>query len=105
MPKYYSPKGNFEVWAEKPDGYYTETEWRELHPIKIATRTKAEMLADLDAQYEADKAELLSAFTDALLNGDTEGQQSCQDDMAALNEQYDSDYNAILEGVENGSDN
>jgi hypothetical protein len=32
MPKFYSPTGNFEVWAEKPEGYYTEQEWQELHP-------------------------------------------------------------------------
>lgn len=32
MPTFYSPDGNPEVWTEKPDGYYTVDEWRELHP-------------------------------------------------------------------------
>ena len=59
---------------------------------------KEKALAKLDAQYEADKKELISAYADALLNGDTEAQESCQADMATLNEQYDNDYNAILEG-------
>lgn len=100
MPKFYSPAGNFEVWAEKPNGYYTEAEWNELHPPQTPTetKTKEERLAELDAQYESDKRELLTAYTDALLNGDTESQESCQADMATLNEQYDSDYKAIMEG-------
>ena len=32
MAKYYSPDGNLEVWDTKPQGYYTEEEWAELHP-------------------------------------------------------------------------
>lgn len=30
--KFYSPKGNLEVWDEKPKGYYTIEEWAALHP-------------------------------------------------------------------------
>ena len=37
MPDYYSPEGNFEVWEEKPDGYYTAEEWEALHPPKPPT--------------------------------------------------------------------
>ena len=29
---YYSPSGNPEVWAEKPDGYFTVDEWQTAHP-------------------------------------------------------------------------
>ena len=32
MPNFYSPEGNYEVWEEKPDGYYTDKEWIDLHP-------------------------------------------------------------------------
>lgn len=32
MATFYSPDGNPEVWAVKPDGYYTVDEWRALHP-------------------------------------------------------------------------
>ena len=64
----------------------------------MAEAKKKKALAELDAQYEADKKELLAAYTDALLSGDTESQESCQADMATLNEQYDSDYKAITEG-------
>ena len=32
MPTYYSPKGNVEVWEERPEGYLTPEEWAEAHP-------------------------------------------------------------------------
>ena len=32
MSNFYSPDGNPEVWAVKPDGYYTPDEWAALHP-------------------------------------------------------------------------
>lgn len=32
---YYSPSGNPEVWAEKPDGYFTVDEWQEAHPAPV----------------------------------------------------------------------
>ena len=35
MPKFYSPTGNPEMWAEKPIGYYTEEEWHKDHPMTV----------------------------------------------------------------------
>lgn len=32
MATFYNPEGNAEVWATKPDGYYTLEEWAALHP-------------------------------------------------------------------------
>lgn len=32
MATFYSPSGNAEVWASKPDGYLTPEEWAALHP-------------------------------------------------------------------------
>ena len=32
MGAYYSPEGNYEIWDEKPAGYFTTEEWLELHP-------------------------------------------------------------------------
>lgn len=60
---------------------------------------KAGKLAALDAEYEANKAELLKYYTDALLNGDTEQQAAIKEDMDALTAQYDADY-AEIEGGE-----
>ncbi len=98
MGKYYSPTGNFEVWDEKPAGYYTEQEWAELHPPTPYVPTKEEKLAALDAQYNADKAELLSAYQTAQVYGDTDTMDSLEADLEALDTKYDEDYEAIEEG-------
>ena len=37
MATFYSPEGNAEVWASKPDGYYTPAEWTALHPEPLPT--------------------------------------------------------------------
>lgn len=98
MPKFYSPTGNFEVWAEKPTGYYTEAEWAELHPAPPAPEpTKEEKIALLDAQYEADKAEIMSYFAQAVFAGDEEEQAELRAEMAEIDAQYSEDRKAIEE--------
>lgn len=97
MPKFYSPEGNFEVWAEKPEGYYTEQEWQELHPAPPPPEpTKEEKLAALDAQYDSDKATLVAQYTDALMHDDTETAEAIKGEMLTLDEQYDEDYEVIM---------
>lgn len=61
---------------------------------------KEQELASLDAQYTSDKNELLLYYVDALINEDETEQQATKDDLTALNEQYDADYTAIVEGEE-----
>lgn len=101
MPKFYSPNGNFEVWAEKPDGYYTEEEWTKLHPPAPAPEpTKEEQIAMLDAQYEADKAEIMSYFAQAVFAGDEEEQAELRAEMAEIDAQYEADRKAIEEEEE-----
>ena len=97
MSKYYSPSGNFEVWAEKPDGYFTEDEWADKHPPIPYIPTKEEKLANLDAQYTTDKAALIGQYTDAQIHGDTETAAEIVDEMAALDEWYDEEYRKIEE--------
>jgi hypothetical protein len=95
--KYYSPDGNLEVWDTKPDGYYTEEEWAELHPAPPAPEpTTEEKLAALDAQYNADKAELVAQYTDSLMHDDEETAEAIKQEMAELDAQYDADYEAII---------
>jgi len=36
MSSFFSPSGNYEVWEEKPIGYFTSEEWDELHPPELA---------------------------------------------------------------------
>lgn len=44
MPVFYSPKGNPEVWADKPSGYLTPEEWAAAHPAPVPVPpTEAEL--------------------------------------------------------------
>ena len=65
MPDYYSPNGNFEVWEEKPDRYFTPDEWAELHPTPAADisleKIKEAKMAELAAaRYETEIAGVIS---------------------------------------------
>ena len=35
MSIFISPSGNREIWKQKPEGYLTEDEWKDLHPDRI----------------------------------------------------------------------
>jgi hypothetical protein len=97
--KYYSPEGNLEVWDEKPEGYFTEEEWAELHPAPEPPEpTVDEKLAMLDADYNQQKADLLTAYQTAQMYGDTDTMESLKADLTALDEQYDEDYEKIVGG-------
>lgn len=37
MPTFYNSTGNAEVWASKPEGYFTSEEWAALHPPPVPT--------------------------------------------------------------------
>jgi hypothetical protein len=99
MAKYYSPDGNLEVWDEKPQGYYTEEEWAEMHPAPPPPEpTTEEKLAMLDADYNQQKADLISEYTDAQIHGDEDTISLVQEEMTALDEWYDEEYRKIEEG-------
>ena len=100
MAKYYSPDGNLEVWATKPDGYYTEEEWQELHPYVPPVPTKDEKLAALDADYMAQKSELVEQYTDAQIHSDADTMAAIVDEMTALDEWYDAEYTKIINETE-----
>lgn len=95
MAKYYSPDGNIEVWDEKPNGYYTEAEWQELHPPIPYVPTKDEQIAALTAEYTQEKANLCEAYTTATMQGDTETAESVVADMADLDAWFDEEYQKI----------
>jgi hypothetical protein len=98
MPNFYSPEGNYEVWDTKPAGYYTAEEWAELHPAPPPPEpTKEEKLAQLDAQYDSDKAELTKYYTDALLADDAETQEELKAEMQELDADYAEQRKAIEE--------
>lgn len=100
MAKYYSPTGNIEVWDEKPQGYFTVEEWQELHPAPLPPEpTKEEKLAQLDADYQSQKSELISQYTDDMLHGDTDAMDADKQAMTELDSWYDEEY-AKIEGSE-----
>ena len=103
MATYYNPNGNPEVWDTKPEGYYTEEEWAELHPYVPPVPTKEEQIAALTAEYTQEKANLCESYTTATMQGDTETAQSVAADMADLDAWFDEEYQAIEEGsADNG---
>jgi len=95
MAKYYSPTGNPEVWDSKPDGYYTEEEWQEMHPYIPPVPSREEQLAALTAEYRQEKANLCEAYTTSTITGDTETAQSVVQDMADLDAWFDEEYRKI----------
>ena len=58
--------------------------------------TKDEQLAALDSQYNTDKANLLNAYQTAQVYGDTALMDNLKADLATLDEQYDADYESIV---------
>jgi hypothetical protein len=70
------------------------------NPDYIEAKAKADKeqaLAALDAQYDSDKATLVQEYTDALLHNDEETANAIKEEMLALDEQYDIDYEKIME--------
>lgn len=104
MATYYNPNGNPEVWDEKPEVYFTPEEWAELHPYIPPVPTKEEKLAALDAQYDADKAEIVKYFNEAALANDAELQEELRAEMAEIDAQYVEDRKAIEDEPEGGEE-
>jgi hypothetical protein len=98
--RYYSPEGNLEVWDKKPEGYFTEEEWQELHPYIPPEPTKEEKIAALDADYNRQKQDLINEYTDAQIHGDTDTIALVQQEMTELDEWYDDEYRKIEEETE-----
>lgn len=103
MATYVNPDtGNHEVWDTKPTGYYTEEEWAALHPAPKPT--KEEKLAALDAQYDADKAEIVKYFNEAQLAEDVELQAELRAEMTEIDARYIEDRKAIEDEPEEGAE-
>lgn len=55
-------------------------------------------IAELNAEFAREKANLCEAYTSASMSGDTETADSIAADMADLNEWYDAEYERIING-------
>ena len=62
----------------------------------IPEPTTEEKLAALDADYNQQKQDLLTAYQTAQVYGDTDLMESLKADLNALDEQYDEDYEKIV---------
>ena len=61
MPVFFTPEGDPEVWAERPEGYLTEDEWIAAHPDPepeppTLEEARASALARLDIAFAAAEA-------------------------------------------------
>ena len=74
---------------------WTQTKEETKEAPKPPEPTKEEKLAQLVAQYEADKAEILKYYADAMIHGDTEIMAELAKEMTALDEKYATDYKAL----------
>ena len=81
-------------------GYIRDTETGKPVDAPAHVPTKGEKLAALDAQYDADKAELVKYYGEAGLMGDTSLQAELRDEMAEL----DAEYAEARKAIEEGSD-
>ena len=91
----YNPQTNEVLMqSERPsDGDYVASAdgtWKKYEP------TTEEKLAALDAQYNADKAELLTAYQTAQMYCDTDTLVNRKADFVALDARYDKDYERIV---------
>ena len=76
------------TWLSDTDEGYIEAKKQE---------EKDKALAALDAQYNADKSNLLNAYQTALVYGDADRMEQIKSDLVALDDKYDADYEAIVE--------
>lgn len=53
MPIFFSPSGNPEIWAQKPDGYLTPEGWAAAHPAPAPVPpTEAELFQQLRSERD-----------------------------------------------------
>ena len=83
---------NGEVWE------YVEIPKPPTPPEPTPEEITEQKLAGLDAQYNSDKALLMSQYTEADIDGDSELKESIKAELMALREQYDKDYKEIVGG-------
>ncbi len=96
-------KGRILQDPNDPDRYIYTT-WEEVPAGEgngeSGKKSKTEKLEELDAQYDADKAEILRYFSEAQFAGDAELMEELRAEMEAIDAKYIEDRRAIEEGSE-----
>ena len=63
----------------------------------FSEQIKQDKIAELDAQYQVDKAQLMQYYFEFSIAGNNEGMESIKVEIDNLNKQYDTDLEALKE--------
>jgi hypothetical protein len=86
------------IWCNSNNAHIEDTgEYYEVCENVIPEPTTDEKIAALDAQYQHDKDQLMQAYLNAMLYGDTEQMETLKADLDTLDAKYDEDYEAIID--------
>lgn len=91
----YTPSENeVRMKSERPnEGEYIANENGEW---VVPEPTVEEQLAELDARYNAKKTEYTTAYTAAVMKGDTETAEAIKGYLDTLDDDYDAEYDRIV---------
>ena len=88
------------VWCNTNNAHIDDMgEYYEVVENVVHVPSKEEQIAELDAQYQADKATLMQYYFEFSINGNADGMESIKAELADLAGQYDADL-AELKGGE-----
>lgn len=94
------PKEGYTVVWNGSEWEYVESPKPPTPPEPTPEEIIEQKLAQLDAQYNSDKAILMSQYTEADIDGDSDLKESIKTELVALREEYDKAYEEIIGGAE-----
>lgn len=87
-----------ETYTAGGKNYLSDTDPAYIETKKQEKKDKA--LADLDNQYDKDKAEIIKYYNEAIFAEDTKTMAELKEEMAEIDAKYKADRKAIEEGSE-----
>lgn len=87
-----------ETYTAGGKNYLSDTDPAYIETKKQEKKDKA--LADLDNQYDKDKAEIIKYYNEAIFAEDTKTMADLKEEMAEIDAKYKADRKAIEEGSE-----
>lgn len=89
---------NSAVWCNANNAHIVDQgEYYEVIENIVHEPTKAELIAQLDAQYASDKSALMDYYMQAMIADDTDTMAEIKQELADLAEQYDNDMKELEE--------
>lgn len=91
---------DYAVWCNVNNATIEDKgDYYEIVKVTPYVPSKEERIAELDVQYQADKAQLMQYYFEFSINDNVEGMNSIKQELADLTAQYDADL-AEIEGGE-----